>query len=369
MNLISPSCRGGCFQVKYLHPLPGDISVYRKLALILLVFILLSSCTPGGSPTPAVVVPTSTSVPTASPTQISTPLTILVLPADMPQAESDQYQKIIYDLTQTNGMRFQVRNVLTPDDVALEEPALKIVIALPPDPGLATLAAAAPDVEFLAIGIPDLAPASNLSSIGAGGLPVDQQAFLAGYIAGLVAPEWRVGILSQKDTPGGDAAVTAFSNGFHYYCGYCFNPDFPGPNSHNLYPIVVRIPTDAPLSDYHGYADLLIHNIVNVVYLYPDIANADLASYMAQYGVLLISQTLPGEAVRPNWIASIQPDLISALKNIYPDLVAGKGGQVAPTPLFLTDVNQGLLSDAKMRLVQDVLTGLENGTIGTGVNP
>ena len=42
---------------------------------------------------------------------------------------------------------------------------------------------------------------------------------------------------------------------------------------------------------------------------------------------------------------------------------------MAPTPLFLTDVNPDLLSDAKMRLVQDVLNGLQNGTIGTGVNP
>ena len=90
---------------------------------------------------------------------------------------------------------------------------------------------------------------------------------------------------------------------------------------------------------------------------------------MAQSGVLLISQTLPGEDVRSNWVASIQPDLTSALQRIFPELVAGNGGQVAPTPLFLTDVNPDLLSDAKMRLVQDVLNGLQNGTIGTGVNP
>ncbi len=138
----------------------------------------------------------------------------------MPRAESDQYQTLVYNLAQANGMRFQVRNVLTPADLAFEGAALKVVIALPPDPGLAALTAAAPGVQFLAVGIPGLAAAPNLSSIGAAGLPVDQQAFLAGYIAGMVAPEWRVGILIPERYRRRRAAVRdAFTNGYHFYCG------------------------------------------------------------------------------------------------------------------------------------------------------
>jgi hypothetical protein len=287
----------------------------------------------------------------------------------MPQSQSDQYQTLVYNLAQTNGMRFQVRNVLSPADLKSEGSALKVVVALPPDPGLAALTSDAQSVQFLAIGIPDLGPAPNLSSIGGTGIPVDQQAFLAGYIAGMVAPEWRVGILSQKDTPGGDTAVVAFSNGYHFYCGDCFNPNFTMGFHHGEYPIIVRIPTDAPASDYTGYANLLIQNSVRVAYLYPDIATPDIISYMAQNGVNLISQTLPREDVRPNWVASIEPDLTSSLQTIFSDLVEGKGGQVVPTPLSLTDVNSDLLTDAKFRLVQDILTRLQNGTIGTGVNP
>jgi hypothetical protein len=344
--------------------------VQRKLALILIALVLLTSCAPRTTATPAPVgISTVTPVPTASVTPIDTPLVILVLPADMDQAASDQYQKLIYDLAQANGMRFQVRNTLAFSDIEFEGLALKVVIVLPPYPDLASLVAAAPGVQFLAVGIPDLAAAPNLSSIGASGLPVDQQAFLAGYIAGMLAPEWRVGILSQKDTPGGDAAVTAFSNGYHFYCGDCFNPNFTQPFAHGLYPIIVRIPTDAPLGNYSGYAKLLVQNFVKVAYLYPEIADPDMIAYMAQSGVLLISQALPGEDIRPNWIVSIQSDLNAALQRIFPDLVAGRGGQVASTPLILADVNPSLLSDAKLRVVQEVLTGLQNGTIGTGVNP
>jgi hypothetical protein len=295
------------------------------------------------------------------------PLAILVLPADMAQNDKDSYQTLIYGLTQASGMRFQVLNSLSADDLALAGPTLKVVIAFPPDPGLDTLTAAAPGVQFLAVGIPSLATAPNLSSIGAGGFPGDQQAFLAGYIAGLVAPEWKVGILSRKDTPGGDAAVSAFTNGFVYFCGSCRNPLFPQPAG--IYPVIVRIPTDAKPGEYMAYADLLIRNVVKVAYVYPDVATSDLLSYMSQKNLLLIGQTLPSEAVGTNWIASIRPDEISAIKAIFPDLVAGKGGQVVPTPLILADVNPDQLGAGKLRLAQEVLDGLQNGTIGTGVTP
>lgn len=337
-----------------------------KRIFLLIAIILLAGC--GGratqSPQPATFTPPP--APTASPTA-PMPLTILVLPADMPQKDKDNYQTLIYDLAQQNGMRFQVLNTLSANDLAIEGSALKVVVVLSPDVDLAALTAAAPAVQFLAIDIPDLAAAPNLSSIGSGGIPVDQEAFLAGYIAGLVAPEWKVGILSQKDTPGGDAAVIAFTNGFTYYCGSCRNPLFPQPAG--IYPIIVRIPTDAKLGEYTAYADLLIRNIVKVAYVYPDVATSDLLSYMGQSNMFIIGPALPGDDVRSHWIASIQPDSISAIKNIFPELVAGRGGKAVPTPLFLADVNPDLLGAGKLRLAQEVLDGLQNGTIGTGVTP
>ena len=337
-----------------------------KLALFPIILALLAACAGRATPTATPEPPTATPNPTASPTALM-PLAILVIPADMAQKDKDNSQTLIYNLTQANGMRFQVLNTLSADDLALAGPALKVVIAFPPDPGLAALTAAAPDVQFLAVGIPDLESAPNLSSLGANGFPLDQQAFLAGYIAGMVAPEWKVGILSQKDNPDGDAAVTAFTNGFVFFCGSCRDPLFPQPSG--IYPVVVRIPTDAKPAEYTAYADLLVQNVVKVAYVYPEVATSDLLGYMSQKNLLLVGQSLPSEAVRPNWIASIQPDEITAIKNIFPDLIAGKGGQVVPTPLILADVNPDLLGAGKLRLAQEVLDGLQNGTIATGVNP
>jgi hypothetical protein len=245
--------------------------------------------------------------------------------------------------------------------------ALKVVIALPPDPGLAALVAAAPGVQFLAVEIPDLPAASNLSTIGATGIPVDQQAFLAGYISGLVAPEWKVGMLYAKDTPDGTAARDGFTNGFVFYCGTCRNPLFSYYSVN--YPLIYGIPTDTPKSQYPAFADDLLHYGVKAAYVSPAIATSDLLNYMAQTGLLVIGETFPGESAREHWVASIQPDVTSAVKNVFPDLVAGKGGQSLPTPLFLADVNASLLSQGKLRLVQQVLDGLQDGTISTGVTP
>ena len=338
-----------------------------KYLLLILTLIFLASCGLNGGATPTSVVPTSSPVPTISPTPVIQPLAVLVLPADMPKADYDRYQTMAYNLAQTAGLRFQVRNSLTPQDLAGEGPALKVVLALPPDPGLAALAAAAPGVQFLAINIPGVTAGQNLSTIGATGVPVDQQAFLAGYIAGMVAPEWKVGLLYQKDTSEGEAVRDAFTNGFVYYCGACRNPVFSQPAG--IYPVTVPMPADAPSSDYPGYILLLRQNIVKAAYVDPAIATTDLLNYMTQYDMLVIGQTMPGEAARSHWVASIQPDVTSAIQKIFPELLAGQGGQSLSTPLFLNDINPDLLSEGKQRLVQEVLQGLQDGTISTGVKP
>ena len=88
------------------------------------------------------------------------------------RAGSSQYQKTVYDLAQANGMRYQLLNTLTIADITLAGPDLKIVVVFPPDPGLAALVTAAPSVQFLAVGIPGLATAPNLSTVGADGAPL-----------------------------------------------------------------------------------------------------------------------------------------------------------------------------------------------------
>jgi len=336
-----------------------------RIASIFLL-ILLAACTiPGRStPTPATTEPTvslSTTSPTPESTTVS-PLTILVIPADMPSDQSSLYQSTVYDLAQQAGMRFQVRNVLTASDVSTE-PGLKVVIALPPDPGLTGLAAAAPQVQFLGVSIPGLTAAANLSLIGSSGKPVAQQAFLAGYIAAMLSPDYRVGILTQEDNPSALAAEAAFINGVHFYCGLC-NPAFA---PFYGYPLHIEIPANTPEGQYPAYANGLAR--YEVAFVYPDIAAPDLLDYLYQKDIKIISESLPLEDLRPDWIVSIQPEVISAIQKIFPDLAAGRGGQDLSTPLLLTDINPDLLSEGKQRLVEEVLSDLQAGFIDPGANP
>ena len=177
----------------------------RSTIFFVLISIILGACgTRGEAVTTSTPIPTDT--PIAPPTLTATatiPLAVLVVPADLDPDTSNLYQKTVYDLAQASGFRFQVRNTLTPAEL---EPGLKVVIALPPDPGIAALAAAAPDVQFLTINIPDVAAGGNISVLG-NNSQSDISAFLAGYTAALITEDYRIGMIIPKDNAGRDPGI------------------------------------------------------------------------------------------------------------------------------------------------------------------
>ena len=184
-----------------------------KLTLIfiplLLLSLLLGSCGTKETPVPT---ETPTLIPTITPTATaSVPLVILVVPADMDPTQSNLYQTAVYELAQAAGYRFQVRNTLTAADL---EPSLKIVVVLPPDPGIVALAAAAPQAQFLAVNVSGLVPAGNVSVIGSQSRP-DLVGFLFGYISAMITTEYdyRIGMMIPQGDPNAQVAFAAFRNG------------------------------------------------------------------------------------------------------------------------------------------------------------
>jgi hypothetical protein len=333
---------------------------FKFSSLLLLAALAACGLPNNAEPTPGPT-DTPTSAPTFTPTPV-TPLAILVIPADLNETLSKLYQTTVYDLTQAQGIRFQVRNTLSAAD---RDPGLQIVIALPPDPGIAQLAAAWPDVQFLAVNIPSLAPSANVSTVGAGDQP-EVEAFLAGYIAAMITEDYHTGIFTEKDTPGGTAARDAFNNGQIYYCGLC-NP-YAGPFYD--YPIYAEIPTDATPNEIQSYANFLINYKVETVYVYPTLATPDLLNFLGTNGFSIIgTQTPIDENLLSKWVATIQPDFVHAIQTAWPDMVAGKGGVSVPSPLTLTNVNPDLLGPGKQKLAEQVLQDLLAGRIDTGVHP
>lgn len=330
-----------------------------KFALfIILIASILSACGLGAqaSPTAAPTI-TTTPLPTLTATPVL-PLTILVMPADLDKTASDAYQKTVYDLAQKAGMRFQVRNSLTPADL---EPGLKIVISLPPDPGIAALAKAAPQVQFLSINIPGVQPGGNVSVMSPNG-QVDIPAFIAGYTAAMISDEYRIGMIIPKGDTNAQRAFYAFANGMAYYCGLC--------KAFYVYPVnspaYIEIPSTESKKNYLGYANALINQKIYTLFVYPDLASPDFLTQIGTTGVQVIG-TAPMPNPRPGgWVMTISQDETKAIQSAWPNMIAGKGGINVQSPIGISDADPSLLSPGRQRLVQQVIDDLTAGRLSTG---
>ena len=339
----------------------------RKILFVVLILAVLSACAPAAptSQSPdASPAPTETLRPTAGPTPtMPSPLAILLIPADLNEDVSRNYQSAIYDLAQAAGLRYQVRNVLSVEDLVLE-PNLKVVIALAPDPGLSALAAAAPQAQFLAVNIPDVAPGGNISVLGGEGIRADQQAFMAGYIGALVTDDFfEVGAILRKDSPESAIIQKAFGTGRTYYCGLCRPIGLYTPFE---YPAFIEIPGDAKPSEYTAYADVLIlQKKVATMFIQPGLDVPELLDYLTITGVLMIGTQTPHKPLS-SWVVTLQPDYLKATIAAWPSLVAGEGGRTFPAPLTFTDINEELFSVGKQRLAEETMQAMFEGFISTG---
>ncbi len=325
---------------------------------IILIASILSACSLGAqdSPTPGPTI-TPTPLPTLTPTPV-VPLTILVMPANMDKTTSDAYQKTVYDLAQQAGMRFQVLNSLTPADL---EPGLKVVIALPPDPGIAELAKAAPQVQFFAVNIPGVQAGGNVSVLSPSS-QVDVSAFIAGYTAAMISDEYRIGMILPQGDANAQRAFYAFANGMAYYCGLC--------KTFYVYPVAspayIQIPPSESKKNYLGYANALLNEKVYTLFVYPDLADPDFLNQIGTTGAQIIGTAMPNP--RPGgWVMTITPDETKAIQSAWPSLVAGKGGINVQSPIGIADVDPALLSPGRQRLVQQVVDDLASGRLTTGV--
>ena len=323
--------------------------------VLIIVLVACGNSAPDATPTP---IPTDTQVPTPTFTATpSTPLAILVMPSDLDQALYDLYQRTVYDLTQQAGFRFQVRNTLSDADL---EPGLRVVIALPPDPGpgIAALAVAAPQTQFLAINIPGLTAGGNISVL-ANNVQNDIVAFMAGYIGAMITDDYRIGMIYPDGNTDAINALDAFTNGKTYFCGICrpyyyLNYDFPQS---------IPVPATELPENYGGYAVYLIQQRkANFIYVYPDIATPELLAYIGSSGAVQVGGVLQG-GVPLYWAASLSPDTIGAIQTAWPYLIAGQGGQAVQSPLTLTNVDPNLFSPGKQAQAEQVLADLLAGRI------
>jgi hypothetical protein len=287
---------------------------------------------------------------------------ILLAPAGSDPAAVQVYQSLLSELAAADNLTFETYTELAEIEFP---PGVRLVVLLPPDPGALNLAAANPEVQFLAVGIPGLEAAGNLSVIGSEGDRPDQQGFLAGFLAAALTPDWRVGVISRGDTAEGRAARLGFSNGVVFFCGLC-RPAYP---PFIQYPQYAELAAGADQVAMQAAADSLINNAVETIYLSPGVGDPALLEYLANAGVNLIGSGTPPTQIQPSWIASIQLDAPGALRQVWPRLLSGEGGIALNVPLTLADRNPDLFSPGRQAFVEKMLADLLAGYIDTGVNP
>jgi hypothetical protein len=352
-------------------PLKNNASRWIILIVMLGLFGLLavgcSQKTSKPTQTPPLLSVTPTSLPTdtpmPSPTSTSLPpLAVLLAPPGSDAAQVQVLQSALNELITAAGLRWQVRPSLSLADFT---PELRLVIVLPPDPGVAALAGAAPQTQFLSVAIPGVEPAANLSTIAAGSERSDQQGFIAGVIATLITPDWRVGTIGLAENVASKAAENAFINGGTYFCGLCLQAYPPFYD----YPMVVNLPATASAAEWREIGNYMIDHMVQTVYVVPGAGNSGMFEVLAEANVNVIGENLPSEALRAHWVVSLRPaEILPVVLELLPDLLGGKAGVKVVMPLTFLDANPDLFSPGRQRLAQETLDDLLAGFIDTGVD-
>lgn len=299
--------------------------------------------------------PTSLPTPTPSP-----PLAILLASPGSDPGLVDRLQSVVADLAAQTGIRWELRSELTAPDIT---PEVRLVIALPPSTGLNELAVQAPHAQFLAIGVEGTQAGGNLSLIEAA--RPDQVGFMAGLLAAIITPDWRVGVISRSDTLTGQAARQGFLTGAVYFCGVC-SPVYP---PYHSYPLYVELPGEASSADWQAAANSLIEQDVETLFWLPEAGDEAMLETLAQAGVKIISSGTPPPVLRSHWVASLDYDLTGPVAELWPQLLGGQGGRSIQAPLAIEEVNQELLSTGRQILAEEIMADLIAGYIDTGVDP
>ena len=296
--------------------------------------------------------------PTLTPTLIRQTKVLLVTPAGADtQVQLDLHQALD-ELVAQSGLEVKAQAGVSEEDLSS---GVRMVVALPPDPGIAALAEKYSNIQFLAIGIPGLQATANLNLIGPQGYRQDQQAFLAGYIGAIVTPDWRAGLLVEPGSP----AIDAFRNGLRFFCGLC-RPAFPPfiPN-----PQVAEITNPQDQASWQASIDLLVNQGVQTFYVTASVSSPELLTYIAESRSNLIGASMPTAGLSDSWVATVRPDPAAALRLLWPRLLEGQGGQQVDLPLQVSDVNPAKLGTARLRLVQQTLDDLIHDRINPNPVP
>ncbi len=334
----------------------------HALWLIILVMVLsISACSPGQpmvTETPVVMTEDEPgSVTTEEPrTPTETPSAPDVLLVISPTAEGSLVSRLtdaLESLVSERDLAFESVDGLSPDILT---GTVQIVVAVGSDLSVAEAAGSHPEIQFVAIGDPQTAPAQNLSVIASGADDQVDRAFMAGYLAALVSNDHKVAALFPEDKT--SVRVDAYLNGARFYCGIC-RPLYP---PYNVFPYVQYLPAENASDGFQPVVDSLALYGVEVLYIPNSLATPELLSYLAELGVKVVGDQSP-DMPRNNWVGTVMTDPVPALISLWDTLFTENSGSLFPTQITVSDTEAGLLSEGRKRLFDEIAEDLLAGLI------
>lgn len=347
------------------------ISFMKKFGFLVGAVILLVGSAGCGPTVPEAELPQATATafvaspspedlptPTLAPTETKQPEHVILYAA--PETDpglSAEMQSLISELAASEGLLFEMRSSLSPADLS---PETRLVVGLPPAAGLAELAAAVPGTQFLAVAVSGLQAGPNLSLVGPEGFRPDQQGFLAGYLAAVITPDWRAGVLATGGEGAERAARQGFLNGLTYFCGLC-RPSYP---PYQQYPLAADLSNGVQAA-----LQSLTAGFVETIFLAPGVDPAGLVDELTQSGARLIGSGPPPVELQSRWVATVRADAGLAVRELWPQLMSGQGGLVLPLPIAVDAYDESILTPGRLGMVERFLQeDLLPGYINTGVN-
>jgi hypothetical protein len=336
---------------------------FRCTLILAILAIAISSCsdttsTEPSTPVPSILPTFTTPSATLTPTPVIEKV-VLFGTDHSSHTFSQPVSAILSELAQNQGWK-----LIETEERPVQEflPGTRVVVVLPPDPGLQTIAFENPDIQFLSIGISGLQPASNLNIIGPDGFREDRIAFIAGYISTVLTKDWRSGLINQAPSEWTTAINQSFTNGVVYYCGICqltYPPYYD-------YPISTSLSEAATDSDWESAINTLISQSVRTVFIYSSEVNLPALENLSQNGIALFGTNSPPDALEESWITTIRFAPETKIRDHWEDLVNQNGGWVEEVPIILDNVNGVLFSVGKQDWVQEIIDDVVGGYIETG---
>jgi hypothetical protein len=221
---------------------------------------------------------------------------------------------------------------------------------------LVEILAANPQTQIIVISPTDLQTGPTLTVLR---VHPEYLAFMAGYTAVLVSPNWRAAGLIPDDGGEVNLLANSFMTGGRYLCGRCgaSTPPFAP------YPLTETAPSNSTPVEWQTAATNILPAGLETLYLSKEAQSPELVQSLASQNLLFVGTSYPGDAMKERWAGTLSMDTIGTLVQTLPDVLKGQGGKIVPVGIKLADINEAHITSGRLRLFTETNEGLMKGWI------